>query len=166
MVPAEERNSRSGKQKRPRKTGRPLLRGSAKGADGNANDFSNGPQPLTLSIQRYKFYGEFLSKVDDNTIRQKLAGKNIYEVTFKNKGGLVTPLIIQWTYKDGTTEIEKIPAEVWRLNENQITKVFIKDKEVTNILFDPNFELADVNMINNAFPKNTESKFDRFKKKN
>jgi hypothetical protein len=78
----------------------------------------------------------------------------------------VTPLVIQWTYKDGSKEVEKIPAEIWRLNENQITKVFVKEKEVTNIVVDPNFELADVDVTNNTFPKNAESKFDRFKREN
>jgi len=82
-------------------------------------------------------------------------------------GGLVTPLVIEWTFKDGSKEVERIPAEVWRLNENMITKVFIKDKEVVNILLDPNFELADVEMRNNIFPKKTTtSKFDQFKKNN
>jgi hypothetical protein len=79
----------------------------------------------------------------------------------------VTPLIIEWTYKDGSKEIEKIPAEIWRSNENEVTKVFVKDKEVTNIILDPNFELADVEMSNNVFPKKTtESRFDQFKKRN
>jgi hypothetical protein len=132
---------------------------------GEANDFSNGPQEFTLMDTPQQVYGEFRSQVNDNTIRQKLDGKNIYEITFKNKGGLVTPLVIQWIYKDGTREIEKIPAEVWRLNETQITKVFLKDKEVTNIILDPNFELADTDVTNNTFPKNSETRFDRFKRK-
>ncbi len=111
--------------------------------------------------------GEFKSRVDDNAIRQKLEGKNIYQIKFKNVGGLVTPLVIEWTFKDGSKEVERIPAEIWRLNENVITKVFIKDKEVVNILLDPNFELADVEMRNNVFPKKTTtSKFDQFKKNN
>jgi hypothetical protein len=132
---------------------------------GKPGDFSQGPQPLTVLDTEEKLYGEFRSKVDDDAIRRKLDGKNIYEVTFKNKGGLVTPIIIQWNYKDGTHEIEKIPAEVWRLNENEITKVFIKDKEVTSVVLDPNAQLADVDVMNNSFPRNTESRFDKFKKK-
>lgn len=136
------------------------------GQGGEGEDFSRGPQEFTLVNTPQNLYGEFRSRVDDNEIRQKLSGKNIYEVTFSNKGGLVTPLIIEWTYKDGSKEIEKIPAEVWRLNEQEVTKVFIKDKEVTNIVLDPNFELADVEMRNNVFPKKAESRFDRFKKEN
>ena len=134
--------------------------------NGRPADFSKGPEELSLVNTPQQLYGEFRSKVDDNVIRQKLLGKNIYEVTFTNRGGLVTPLVIEWTYKDGSKEIEKIPAEVWRMNEQEVTKVFIKDKEVTNIVLDPNFELADVNMMNNTFPRKAETRFDRFKKEN
>ena len=59
--------------------------------------------------------------------------KNMYELTFSNKGGLVMPIIIEWTYKDGTKEIERIPAQVWRQNENKVVKTFIKNKEVASI---------------------------------
>lgn len=132
--------------------------------DGDEHDFSDGPQEISLTDTPQQLYGEFRSKVDDNAIRQKLDGKNLYQLTFTNKGGLVTPLIIEWTFKDGSKEIERIPAEVWRLNEQQITKVFIKEKEVTRITLDPHFELADVEVMNNSFPKNSETRFDRFKK--
>ncbi|MDQ2658131.1 MAG: M1 family metallopeptidase, partial [Bacteroidota bacterium] len=139
-----------------------LARGEGKG--GNIDDFSDGPQEFSLSDTPQRLYGEFKSTVDDNAIRQELASKNIYQITFVNKGGLVTPLVIQWTYKDGSKEIETIPAEVWRLNEQTVTKVFIKDKEVAHIMLDPNFQLADVDITNNAFPRKTESRFDQFRR--
>jgi hypothetical protein len=131
----------------------------------NANDFSNGPEEFTLLNTPDAMYGEFRGKIDDNAIRGKLEGKNIYQIKFKNVGGLVSPLVIEWTFKDGSKEIERIPAEIWRINENEVTKVFVKEKEVVNIVLDPNFELADVEMNNNVFPKKAaESKFDQFKK--
>jgi hypothetical protein len=86
-------------------------------------------------------------------------------VKLKNVGGLVMPVIIEWTYKDGSKEIDRIPAEIWRVNENEVTKVFVKEKEVVNVLVDPNFEVADVNTANNNFPKKAEaSKVDQMKK--
>ena len=103
--------------------------------------------------------------MDDNAIRQKLDGKNLYQLKFKNNGGLISPVVIEWTFKDGSKEIEKLPAEIWRLNEQEVTRVFSKDKEVTNIVVDPNAETADVNTTNNAFPKKAEeNKFDLLKK--
>jgi hypothetical protein len=79
----------------------------------------------------------------------------------------VMPLVIEWTFKDGSKEIERVPAEVWRINEQEITKVFIKDKEVVGMVLDPNSDLADVDDSNNVFPKKSaDSKFDTFKKQN
>lgn len=131
-----------------------------------SKDFSDGPQPLHLLPTEQRLYGEFLSRVDDKGIMSKLANKNIYEVTISNKGGLVMPVIIEWTYKDGTKELEKIPAEIWRLNEQQVTKVFVKDKEVTNVVIDPRMETADINIEDNIFPKvERPSKFDQFRKR-
>ena len=133
----------------------------------NGNDFSDGPTEFTLLNTPQILQGEFRSRIDDNTIRQKLEGKNIYEMTFRNLGGLVTPLVIEWTFTDGSKEIERIPAEIWRTNEYQVSKVFMKEKEVANIVLDPNFELADVEIRNNVFPKKTiPSRFDQFKNNN
>jgi hypothetical protein len=133
----------------------------------NANDFSDGPTEFTVLNTPDRFYGEFQNRVDDNAIRKKLEGKNLYEVTLKNTGGLITPIVIEWTYKDGSKEIERIPAEIWRTNETEVTKTFVKEKEVVSIIIDPNLETADVNTSDNVFPKKpADSKFDQFKKSN
>ena len=145
--------------------------GDLTSSKGNKNDFSDGPQEFTVSNTNLKNYRlreqEFRSVFDDSAVRKTLEGKNIYEVTFKNTGGLVSPLVIEWTYKDGTKEQETIPAEVWRTNELEATKVFVKEKEVLNIVIDPDSGLGDVNADNNIFPKKaTVSRFDKFKKAN
>jgi Peptidase family M1 domain len=137
----------------------------SKGGANNTMDFSSGPQPLTITNTAESAYGDFNSRLDDKAIVGKLQGKNIYEITFKNKGGLVMPVIIEWTFKDGTKEIERIPAEIWRLDENVAVKTFVKDKEVVNIVLDPKKETADISMEDNVFPrKNEPSQFDKFKK--
>lgn len=131
---------------------------------GNYTDFSNGYELITITDTNPGVYGEFRNTINDDEVRAILAGKNMYEVTLKNTGGLVTPVIIEWTYKDGTKEVERIPAEIWRYNEEQFTKVFTKDKEVVNITIDPFLETADTNVEDNYFPKReTESKFEKFK---
>jgi hypothetical protein len=105
-----------------------------------------------------------MNRVEDDKIRKKYADKNFYELTLKNKGGLVMPVIIEWTFADGTKELERIPAEIWRQNEVEVTKVFMKDKQVTNIVIDPQLETADVEVENNVFPKKpVDSNFDKFK---
>ena len=96
--------------------------------------------------------------------KQMYANTNMYELTLSNKGGLVMPIIIEWKYKDGTSEIERIPAQVWRLNENKVVKTFIKNKEVASIKLDPYKETADINDSNNSWNVIPEpSKFTVFK---
>jgi Peptidase family M1 domain len=90
--------------------------------------------------------------------------KNMYELTFSNKGGLVMPIIIEWTFKDGTKEVDRVSVQVWRKNENKVVKTFMKDKEVASIKIDPMRETADINESNNTWPAvQTPSKFQLFK---
>ncbi len=100
-----------------------------------------------------------------NSEKQDIAGSTyMYELTFSNKGGLVMPLIIEWTYKDGSKEINRIDAQVWRKNENKVTKSFIKNKEVASVKLDPMRETADINESNNTWNVTSEpSKFQLFK---
>ena len=131
------------------------------------SDFADGPREFNLMNTSPADHREFLSRVNDNAVRTNLESKNMYELTFRNSGGLVSPIIIEWTYKDGTKETEKIPAEIWRNNEQQVTKVFVKEKEVVNIVIDPDEATADVNKNDNVFPRKTgNSKFDQLKQKN
>jgi hypothetical protein len=102
----------------------------------------------------------------DEEGKQKYGNKHAYEITFSNKGGLVMPIIIQWKYKDGSTEIERIPAQVWRKNEKKVTKAFMKDKEVASITLDPYKETADIDESNNVYGDiKPPSKFKVFKLK-
>jgi len=143
------------------------LGASTAGAGGkNNNDFSNGPEYFTVLPTDDRFYGDFRARIDDKAMISKMENKNFYELTLANKGGLMMPVIIEWTYKDGTKEIEKLPAEIWRTNETSVTKVFMKEKEVVNIVVDPKNEIADISTDNNRFPKISQpSKFDELKKK-
>ena len=104
---------------------------------------------------------------DTFTVEQKEAiagGKTLYELTFSNKGGLVMPIIIEWTYKDGTKEVERIAVQIWRKNENKVIKTFMKSKEVAFIKLDPLRETADINEGNNGWNiTEAPSKFQLFK---
>ena len=139
---------------------------SAKEGEKKAEDFSNGPSYFSVIPTDARFNGEFQNKIDDKAVVSKLENKNFYEITLTNKGGLVMPVIIQWNYKDGSKETEKIPAEIWRTNESKITKVFMKEKEVANVIIDPDKETSDINVDDNSFPRSAQpSKFDELKKK-
>lgn len=76
---------------------------------------------------------------------------NYYELHFSNKGGMIMPIIIEWTYADGTKEITKIPAQIWRHNEKSVVKTYAKTKEVVSIKLDPMRETADIDESNNVW---------------
>ena len=96
-----------------------------------------------------------------------MAGKNYYELAFRNIGGLVMPILLRFEFIDGTSEEHHIPAEIWRLNQDRVSKVFVTEKEVSQIILDPYLETADTDTSNNYYPPRQEiSRFELFKKKN
>lgn len=102
----------------------------------------------------------------DKEQAEKYSSLHFYEVHFSNIGGMVMPLIVQFIYDDGTTETEKIPAQIWRKDEFKVTKLFVKTKRVQSIVLDPLRETADINTSNNYWPKMEQpSRFQLFKMK-
>lgn len=96
----------------------------------------------------------------------KYNGRYIYELKFTNRGGLVMPIILQFNYEDGTSEIQRISAYVWRKNEKEVTKTFVKNQKVLSIILDPYRETADINERNNTWNiKGEAGKFELFKAK-
>lgn len=96
--------------------------------------------------------------------KEMYGNKFFYELRFSNKGGLVMPIIVEFTFKDGTKEVDNIPAQIWRLNENKVSKFYAKDKEVASIKLDPMRETADIDETNNVWGgTSTVSKFQLFK---
>ena len=91
--------------------------------------------------------------------------KYFYEIAFNKPGGLVMPIIVAYTYDDGTTEKKTYPAQIWRYNDNQVTKVVHSEKQIIKIVIDPDLETADVDLSNNSFPKDIKDAFSRFKTK-
>jgi hypothetical protein len=87
--------------------------------------------------------------------------KFFYQVTFNKPGGLVMPIIVELTFEDGTTENHYFPAQIWRMNDQEVNRTFATKKAVTKIQVDPKLETADIDTTNNSWPKTIEkSKFD------
>ncbi len=117
--------------------------------------------PRQEAMDKYKTYLEQL-KPEERAVVD--AGKNYYTITFKNKGGLIMPIILQFVYEDSTQEIQRIPAEIWRRNQQEVTKVFVTDKAIRQINLDPYLETADIDRSNNYFPsQQTLSRFELFR---
>ena len=130
------------------------------------NNLLGEPIDLYLTNPSERSYREFKARLDNDSIKRQNSGMNLYEVTFINEGGLVSPIVINWTYTDGSTELEVLPAEIWRLNEKKVTKVFAKVKQVISVQLDPNEITGDTYTFNNNFPRIVEeSRIDQFKAK-
>lgn len=90
--------------------------------------------------------------------------KFFYKVTFEKPGGLVMPIIVEYTYADGTSKTETYPAQIWRLNDKEVSKTLATEKELVSITVDPKLETADVDVSNNSWPREVKaSEFDKFK---
>jgi hypothetical protein len=107
--------------------------------------------------------------MDNFTPEQRKALKSpkyFYNVTFNKPGGLVMPIIVKYTYDDGTSRTETYPAQIWRLNDKEVSKAIASEKKIVSIQVDPNLETADVDTTNNSWPKvETTSEFDKMKNK-
>ncbi|MES2731850.1 MAG: M1 family metallopeptidase [Bacteroidota bacterium] len=111
--------------------------------------------------RQYDAYYNSLSKEEKELLD---AGLNFYTLEFKNNGGLVSPIILKMDYEDGTSEIQRFPAEIWRFNDQKITKIISTKKPVVSFTLDPFFETADINTENNSFPrKPTPSRIQLYK---
>lgn len=92
--------------------------------------------------------------------------KYFYEVTFDKPGGIPMPLIVEYSYEDGSKEKITYPVQVWRKNDAEVKKVVASSKAITGIVVDPNLETADIDVSNNAWPRKvTKTDFERFKEK-
>jgi hypothetical protein len=133
--------------------------------DTTLRDFYYHYKPTPPVIKELRNRNEFFEEIADSSFA-KYDGKFIYEIKFSNKGGLVSPLVIKFNYADGSSDIERINAYIWRKNEKEVTKTFMKSKKVASIQLDPYRETADVNEKNNTWNIKTEpDKFELFRQK-
>ena len=123
-------------------------------AEGNALNNSE-------SLQNY--IAENNSEIDRSNAK---APKYLYEIEFEKPGGLVMPLIVEYSYADGSQERVTYPVQVWRKNDAAVRKVLATDKELVGIKIDPDAETADIDTTNNSWPKEKAvTDFEKFKEK-
>ncbi len=129
-------------------------------------DFYNLKDPYQIIDLDRKEADEMLSKL---TPEQKaLLEKEMYfyEIHFKNIGGLVMPLIVEFTFADGTKEVHRIPAEIWKLDSKNVSRVFVTNKIATKIVLDPFLETADTDVSNNYWQNlPPPTRYDLFKQR-
>ena len=129
--------------------------------------YTNDNVDISIDTIRYLTLKDIVDPETFEKADEELKGKHYVEIKFSNVGGLVMPLILEFEFEDGTKEIQRIPAEIWRMGKSQmVTKVFVKDKPVKQIILDPNYETADTDPSNNSFPRleaEEKTRFQQFK---
>ncbi len=127
-------------------------------------DFYNDYDPLDVTPEELASYEELIAGLSDE--ERTLLGKTPHMtlVSFRNLGGLVTPLIVELELADGSREEVRIPAEIWRRNAERVAKLFMTASPVVAVHLDPHLETADVNTANNHYPPQIEqTRFEVYK---
>jgi hypothetical protein len=135
-------------------------------ADEESEDFDPNLKGLAPS-ESSQTLKEFM--MDNMTAAERAAVKEpkfFYEVTYDKPGGIPMPLIVEYTYADGTKENITYPPEVWRKNDAEVKLVLSSQSELVGIVVDPKAETADIDTTNNSWPKKeAQNDFDKFKEK-
>ncbi len=135
-------------------------------AEEGSEDFDpdlKGKSPSESSQTLKEYMMDNMTEAERATVKEP---KYIYEITYDKPGGIPMPLIVEYTYADGSTENITYPPEIWRKNDKEVSVVVSSEKELTNVVVDPKAETADIDVTNNSWPKKEEpSDFDKMKKK-
>lgn len=132
--------------------------------DPTLRDFYSTYDPLAVTPFDRQAYEKYLQTLGEDEKALLASNLHFFEVSFENIGGLVMPIILELTLEDGTTEIHRIPAEIWRFDDRIVTKVFVTKQPVTQFTLDPFLETADIETTNNHFPPKPQmDRFELFK---
>ncbi|MEL7222833.1 MAG: M1 family metallopeptidase, partial [Bacteroidota bacterium] len=135
--------------------------------DTSLRDFYTNYDPLEASVLDQKDYERYVASLSDKEKALLGSKEHYYELSFSNEGGLVMPIIVQFEYTDGAMEDHYIPAEIWKRNNEKVTKVLVTEKEVKQIVIDPYLETADTDRTNNYFPAQQQmNRFELYRQQN
>ena len=116
-------------------------------------DFYNSYDPYKVTDADKKKYEAYLASLTPDERKLVESGMNFYTLKVKNKGGLPMPVIVKMQFEDGTDSVARFPAEIWRLNDQQVSKVVTTKKKVVQWTLDPFREIADIDEESNSFPR-------------
>jgi hypothetical protein len=131
-------------------------------------DFYNQNDEFVVNNKDINDFNDWKGKLEepDKSVYERAMKDNpyIYFIDFQNIGGLVSPLPLKFTYDDGSVKEQIIPAEIWRVNNEKVTKMFVEAKRVVSVELDARHQIADADKTNNAFPpKPVPSRLDAFR---
>ncbi|MGB0954163.1 MAG: M1 family metallopeptidase [Planctomycetota bacterium] len=130
-------------------------------------DFYDSYDPLATTPQQQKDYLRLHASLNDWEREQLEADWQFYILEVENRGGLVMPILLRLDYEDGSSEERRIPAEVWRKNNERVKTMVTTDRPLKGIILDPRLETADAVLDNNFWPPRAPkpTRFDLFKKR-
>ncbi|MBS1571433.1 MAG: M1 family metallopeptidase [Bacteroidetes bacterium] len=100
-----------------------------------------------------------ISSQDKNNL-ENITG---YQIDFSNKGGMPMPIILEFSFEDGSKLYDKSSAQIWRQNEQSVSKTYYFDKKLKSIQLDPMRETADIDVTNNFWSNDgTQSSISKF----
>ncbi|WP_186754095.1 M1 family metallopeptidase [Echinicola salinicaeni] len=76
-----------------------------------------------------------------------------YVIALSNRGGVPLPVVIEVTFKDGSSERFTLPVEIWQRGDKW-NHLYKSEKEVESMEIDPDKVLPDVNISNDKWPAN------------
>jgi hypothetical protein len=78
-------------------------------------------------------------------------GSNYHRITVQQLGGLIMPIQMEVTFEDGSKEMVRLPADVWRNNEKEFSYGFFSNKAIQQVVLDPLEAFVDINRENNTW---------------
>jgi hypothetical protein len=121
-------------------------------ADSKIDDSYAKRNPRAVDSVDVAKYENFKKQQSEEDLKLLNSGKQFYELKFSNLGGLVSPIIVQAKFEDGTFQDIYIPAEIWKMDDITVSKVFIFNQKVSSFRLDPYLETADCDLDNNSWP--------------
>lgn len=132
--------------------------------DESSTDFDpnlKGKAPSESSKTLKEFMMDNMTAAERSALEEP---KYFYEITYDKPGGIPMPLIVEYTYADGSKKNITYPVEIWRKSDKEVSVVLSSQKELTGVIVDPKAETADIDTTNNSWPRKEEkSDFDKMK---
>ena len=135
----------------------------------DVSDFYDKNDRFTVTNKERNSYQQFLADLEpwerqvfDRAVEEN---KNYYVLNFSNLGGLVMPILLQLTFEDDSVQEMYIPAEIWRKTPDAVSKLIVTDKTLKQVVVDPKWLTADVDVENNHYPRQIiPSRIEAFKR--
>ena len=115
-------------------------------------DFYNRYDALDPTEADVDRWGKMVAGLDDKQRATLASDLYWYVAEVRNDGGIPMPLIFHLQYEDGTDEVRRIPAEIWRKNNESVSKLLICEKPLARLTLDPYLETADADLSDNHWP--------------